>query len=360
MLPPVGQGGYDQNGYDQNGYGNGGDEAPRSRRRDDQPRKSNTSWIILAVAAVLVLVGSFFVANAMFKGGGGGKQVAAPALTGKSFDDATSAAHNTGSKLTVVKGDPMTCNQPKDMVCQQAPAAGTQMSDSGTITVNLSSGPGQTAVPDETNQPLTAATSALQAAGFTLGTTVYVNSDTVQQDSVISQTPAPGTKADAGATVTLTVSQGSGKSSVPSVVGQPVDQATAALQAAGFTVDASKTTPSTNASQVVGTVASQTPAKAAKGATISLTVYGAPAKVTVPILVGKTYKDAFAALGQAGLKSSTVVAGPQDDNAMVTAVNPPAGSQVDPTQVIQLTTMPGNGKGGPPTIPGLPSIGGNN
>ncbi|TQF04273.1 Stk1 family PASTA domain-containing Ser/Thr kinase [Kitasatospora acidiphila] len=365
MLPPVGQGGYDQNGYPEEGYGDGSDDAPRSRRRDDQPKKSNTSWIILAVAAVLVLVGSFFVASAMFKGNGGNKQVNAPTLTGKGFDAAVTAAHNVSDKITVTKGDPMACpgGVPKDQICQQSPAAGTQMPENGTITVQLSTGPTQTAVPNEVNQPSTAATQALQTAGFQVGQPVYQNSDTVAQDTVISQDPPAGTQAAPGATVTLTISQGTGKSAVPNVVGQPVDQATAALVAAGFQADSSKTTPSTNASQVVGTVASQSPAKAAKGATITLTLYGAPAKVTVPILVGKTYKDAFAALGQLHL-ASTVVNGPADDNAIITSANPGSGSQVDPSQVIQLTTRPGDttppGKGGATTgIPGLPGIGGN-
>jgi serine/threonine-protein kinase len=299
----------------------------------------------------------------MFKGGGSAKQIAAPILTGKSFDDATAAARNTSSKLTVVKGDSTTCGTtPKDMVCTQSPAAGTQMADNGQIQVQMSSGPGQSPVPDVTNQTQDQATATLKGAGFTvLNTPVYQNSDTVPQDAVISQTPTAGTKADPSTAITLTISQGTGKTAVPNVVGQPVDQATAALVAAGFQVDSSKNVPSTNASQVVGTVASQTPPKAAKNATISLTIYAPPAKVVIPDVSNKTVKEAIAILGKAGF-SSWGFNGPHDDNALVVTTTPGPNLPVDPSAPLTITTMaapPGKG-GGTPSIPGLPPIGGGN
>ncbi|GAA1966126.1 Stk1 family PASTA domain-containing Ser/Thr kinase [Kitasatospora viridis] len=376
MLPPVaGQGGYDQNGYQtgypdggyNDGYGNGEDgydDQPRSRRRDDQPKKSNTSWIILAVAAVLVLVGSFFVASAMFKGGGGGKQVTAPTLTGKSFDDATTAAHAAGSKITLVKGDPIPCGTtPKDMVCQQNPAAGVSMPDNGQITVQLSSGPGQSPVPSVVGQNKDQAAQQLQGAGFTVGAPTYANDPTVPQDSVISQSPQAGSQAAPGSAVTLTISQGPGKVTVPNVVGQPTAQATAQLQAAGFNVDSSKTTPSTNpTSQVPGTVASENPSgKAAQGATIALTIYGAPAKAQVPDVTNKTVKDATAALTAAGFSNWTFN-GPGDDKSVVVSTNPGPNLPVDPSTSITITTRPADpaspskGTGGT-GLPGFPPFG---
>ncbi|GAA1260136.1 Stk1 family PASTA domain-containing Ser/Thr kinase [Kitasatospora nipponensis] len=358
MLPPVGQQGYGQGpggyqgagGYDP-GYGGNGndgyDEGPRSgRRRDEQPKKSNTSWIILAVAAVLVLVGSFFVASAMFKGGGNSgnaasTQIVVPTLTGKSLADATTAAHTANSKLTVAQGAPTTCaNVAKDLVCQQSPAAGTQMASTGTITVQLSTGPGQSPVPDVTGKTKDAATKALTDAGFQVGPPQYATSDTVPQDSVISQDVPGGTKAEPNATVTLTISSGQGKITVAGVVGQTADVAGQTLQGQGFTVDASKTVPSTNASQVVGTVATQNPAagaKVAKGGTVTLTIYAAPAKIQVPDLTGKTVKEATAALTAKGLTNWTFN-GPSDDKAVVVTTNPGPNQLVDAGTSIQLTT----------------------
>ncbi|MFF7637189.1 Stk1 family PASTA domain-containing Ser/Thr kinase [Kitasatospora sp. NPDC008050] len=367
MLSPVGQQGYQQggpgNGYDDSAYSpDGYDDGPRgSRRREDPPKKSNASWIILAIAAVCVLVGSFFVASVMFKtnSGGGSSQITVPTLTGKSMADATTAAHATNAKLTVTQGDPIPCgNVAKDLVCQQNPAAGAQLASNGQITVQLSSGPGQSPVPTVTGQPKDAASQALTAAGFTVAPLQYANDDTIPQDSVISQSPAGGAKADPNTPVTLTVSSGPGKIAISSVVGQPAQAAVTALQGQGFTTidSTSKTTPVTDpTTQAVGTVASQTPAagtKASKSAPITLTIYTAPAKVNVPILVGKTYKDAFAALSALHLTPS-VVSGPQDDNALVINSTPASGTLVDPNSTVQLTTQ-----AAPASPPATPAKGG--
>ncbi|WP_035799334.1 Stk1 family PASTA domain-containing Ser/Thr kinase [Kitasatospora mediocidica] len=353
MLPPVGgpqgygqgPGGYQNDDYD--GYGGGNDDGQgrAGRRRDDQPKKSNTSWIILAVAAVLVLVGSFFVASAMFKGPGGSSQVTVPTLTGKSFADAQAAAQAVNSGLQVTQGAPVACpDQPSGMVCKQEPATGTKVAASSTITVQLSSGPAQTPVPDVTGKPKDAANQTLTGAGFALGTPQYANDPSVPQDSVISQNPAAGSPAAAGATITLTISQGPGKVAVPSVVGQTTDVATQTLADAGFAVDSSKTTPSTDPSKVVGTVASQSPAangKAAPGAKITLIIYAAPAKIQVPDVTGKSVKDATAALRNAGLGFS--YNGPSDNNAIVVTTNPGPNQLVDPSMNIVITTSPGGG-----------------
>ncbi|MDH6111961.1 beta-lactam-binding protein with PASTA domain/predicted Ser/Thr protein kinase [Kitasatospora sp. MAP12-15] len=364
MLPPVGgqaqgygQGGYPNEEYD--GYGGGNDgyddgQGRAGRRRDEQPKKSNTSWIILALAAILVLVGSFFVATAMFKGhsggSGSGTQVGVPTLIGKSLADAQSAATAASSGLQVAQGAPISCpDQPSGMVCKQDPAAGVKVAGNSTITVQLSTGPAQTAVPDVTGKPKDTANQTLTTAGFVLGTPVYANDPTVPQDSVISESPAAGTQAAAGATVTLTISQGPGTVTVPSVVGQTTDVATQALQGAGFTVDSSKTTPSTDPTKVVGTVASQSPGangKAKPGATITLTIYTAAAKVQVPDVTGKSVKDATAALLSAGL--TFTYSGPSDSNAVVVTTSPGPNQLVNPNSNIVLTTVAaGGGSKGP-------------
>ncbi|MDH6119644.1 Stk1 family PASTA domain-containing Ser/Thr kinase [Kitasatospora sp. GAS204B] len=354
MLPPVGQQGGP--GYD-DGYGgdDGYGEGPRSRRRDDQPKKSNTSWIILAVAAVLVLVGSFFVASAMFKGGGGSggsTQITVPTLTGKSIADATTAAKAASSKLTVTQGDPIPCNNvAKDLVCQQNPAAGAQMANNGQITVQLSSGPGQSPVPTVTGQTADAATQALTSAGFQVSTQ-YANDDTTPQNSVVSQTPTGGSQAAPNSQVTIVISQGPGKIAITNVVGQPTAAAVQALQQQGFTsIDStSKTAPSTNPSQVVGTVAVQNPpanTKTAKGAQITLTIYAAPTQVQLPDLTNMNVKDATAALTAKGFTKWTF-SGPSGNDAIVTNTNPPPNTLVDPSTTITLTTTAATPtKGGP-------------
>ena len=65
-------------------------------------------------------------------------------------------------------------------------------------------------VPDVTGLTQSQAATAIQAAGFTVGTVSESTSTTVAAGNVISQSPAAGTSAVTGATIRLTVSTGPG------------------------------------------------------------------------------------------------------------------------------------------------------
>ncbi|MEU4119462.1 Stk1 family PASTA domain-containing Ser/Thr kinase [Kitasatospora sp. NPDC028055] len=354
-----GAGGRD--GYD-DGYGQGG-----GRRGDDRQKKSNTSWIVLAVAAVLVLVGTFFVAQAMFsdKGTKDTPKVTAPNLVGKSLAEARTAAAAAGSKLVVTEGDKIACpdtNVKKDQVCTQTPTAGTSVSEDAHITVQVSSGPAKAQMPTVTGKTKDQAMQALTAAGFTnVAAPDYKDDDTAPQDTVLSQDPAAGASADPSAPVKLTISQGKTKQTVPNVVGAQKDDAQNTLQAAGFQVDASKTT-TTNDPTKANLVAQQSVApntKVPAGTKITLTIYKAPDKPQIPPLQNVKLSDAGDKLAKLGL-TYTVIAGPQDPNAVVVQSNPGAGTQVDPNTQVQLITRPADPtKGGDPnTTP--PGKGGTN
>ncbi|WP_405005471.1 Stk1 family PASTA domain-containing Ser/Thr kinase [Kitasatospora purpeofusca] len=352
-----GAGGND--GYD-DGYGRGG------RRAEEPPKKSNTSWIVLAVAAVLVLVGTFFVAQAMFGNKKGGEEkkeapkIAAPGLVGKTLAEAKALVAQAGPKLVVTEGDRIACpdaNVKKDQVCTQNPTAGNQVAEAATITVQLSSGPAKSTVPNVVGKSKEQAAKALADAGFTNVTTEYKDDDNAPLDQVLTQDPASG-GADPTAPVKLTVSQGKAKINVPSVVGQQKEAAEAALTGAGFQVDSSKTQ-TTNEPAKVNTVASQNPAggKQPANTKITLTIFKAPEKVSVPPLQNVQLKEAIKTLQGMGLQF-TVVQGPQDPNATVIASNPAAGTQVDPNTSVGLMTKavdPPKG-GDTPTVPGIPGL----
>ncbi|MFJ9445550.1 Stk1 family PASTA domain-containing Ser/Thr kinase [Kitasatospora sp. NPDC101235] len=372
VLPQAsGQPGYGQGGYQDDGYGQthagpavGGNDGyddgyGRGRRGDDPPKKSNTSWIVLAVAAVLVLVGTFFVAQAMFsdKGTKDAAKVTAPNLVGKTLAEAKTAATGAGPKLVVTEGEKVACpdaNVKKDQVCTQNPVSGTQVAETATITVQISSGPAKTQIPTVTGKPKDQALQALAAAGFTnVAPPEYKDDDTAPQDTVIAQDPAAGSPADPSAPVKLTISQGKAKVNVPNVVGAQKDDAVNQLQGAGFQVDASKTT-QTNDPTKVNTVFSQSVSpntKVPANTKISLIIYKAPDKAQVPPMQNQKLSDAIAALQKVGLLY-TVVSGPQDPNAVVIQSNPGAGTQLDPNTQVQLFTRPADPvKGGDPTTP---------
>ncbi|BFV58092.1 Stk1 family PASTA domain-containing Ser/Thr kinase [Kitasatospora sp. CMC57] len=355
MLPPVGsqQPGY---GYQDDGYGNGGngnsgyDEYGNGRRGGQPKKNNNTSWVILAIAAVLVLVGAYFVVDAMTKGGGGNAgKVAAPQLVGLTMDEAKVKARNVNEKLQVVAGAEIACPDvavKKGQICTQDIPATTQIAADSPIKVQVSTGPAQADLPDVSGSSLADAKDKLSKLGFTVKTS-YEASDTVAQDKVISQNPAAG-KAEPNSTVTLVVSQGQSKVNVPGVVNQSEDAARQALEGAGFQVEV-KNTPTADQSKV-GQVSAQDPkanSKVAPGSKVTLTVYKMQDKVTVPPLQNQTVKDAIKQLDALGLRYGFVY-GPQDLTAIVQNTLPGAGTQVDPGTQIGLTTRPADKTSSPP------------
>ncbi len=305
---------------------------------------------------MLVLVGAYFVVQAITKTGGGGT-ITAPNLVGRTLAEAQTAAKAQNAKLQVTQVDTIPCPDAtikKDQVCTQEPAANQPVPADNTIKLHISGGPTTAGVPDVTGKTSTDATSLLTAQGFVAGNTVYQDSDSIPQDQVISQNPPGGQQAAPGATIILTVSSGQSKVAVPNVVGQQSDAAQSALTTAGFQVTV-KTKPVTDPAQQ-GVVQSQTPTGSTKkGATITITVGKAPDKVAVPILVGKTFQQASDLLTSKGL-TGVVVLGPQDGNAQVINADPPAGTQVDPGTQIKLWTIAG-AKGGNPNSSSPPPNG---
>ncbi|WP_051778047.1 Stk1 family PASTA domain-containing Ser/Thr kinase [Kitasatospora phosalacinea] len=348
VLPPVGNqqpapygGGYQDNGYGGNGgdgYDNGY-EGRGSRRREEQPKKSNTSWIVLAVAAVLVLVGAFFVVQSMVKTGGtNAGKTSVPNLSALSLADAENAAKAQSATLKVVAGTPAaTCADTKvqkDQVCTQEPAVGGTMAADGTITVHLAAAAAQVDVPDVSGQAKDAATKALKDKGFDVKVT-YANDDKIDQDKVISQDVKD--KAAPGTTITLTVSSGQQKVAVPNVTGKAVDEATQTLSDAGFSVvvNNKSVTDPTQAGQVLDQSIKNTQAK--QGTSITLTVGKLADKVSMPPLQNVKVSQAIKQLSE--LKIGYRITGPQDPNATVTATSVPAGTQLTPgaDEVVLMT-----------------------
>jgi 6-phosphogluconolactonase len=133
------------------------------------------------------------------------------------------------------------------------------------------------------------ATTALTAAGLTLGMVTMQSSATVPTGSVISQSPAAGVIILTGAAVNVAIS--SGTVAVPNVVGSSQSAATTALTGAGLVLGT--VTLASSANVPAGSVISQTPAAATmviSGSSVDLSVsVGPPASYAyVPNAVGGT------------------------------------------------------------------------
>src|SRR5205807_5530243 len=80
-------------------------------------------------------------------------------------------------------------------VISESPTAGTRVASGSAVTLVVSTGspgPAQVTVPNVVGQSQAAATSAITAAGLTMGAVTQQSSSTVAAGSVISESPAAG------------------------------------------------------------------------------------------------------------------------------------------------------------------------
>jgi serine/threonine-protein kinase len=152
------------------------------------------------------------------------------------------------------------------------PPAGTELQFGSQVTVIVSSGPAQIAVPDVVGESRAAAEAALTNARLTVGTVTRRESEQ-PADTVLGQTPAAGATLPSGGEVELTVAQAPQEVAVPDVRGAARAAASKALERAGLEVreTARKTTEQAQKGVVLG----QSPAggtRVRKGSTVTIEV----------------------------------------------------------------------------------------
>lgn len=128
-----------------------------------------------------------------------------------------------------------------------------------------------TAVPDVLGLSVEAATAAIIAAGFILGTVSTTETNDFPANSVLSQFPAGGTIAVEGTAVSITIAVPR-TNVIPNVLGMTLADAEITIRAAGFTVG--PTTVTTEPLGALGTVVFQAPpggSIALPGVAVSLT-----------------------------------------------------------------------------------------
>lgn len=158
------------------------------------------------------------------------------------------------------------------------------------------------AVPDVVGMPAADAVHELQDAGLKLGETSQKETTASVPGTVLSETPAPGTKVNKNTTINIEVAQPQALVTVPNVTSQEASRAADAIRAAGLVpVVYSAYNPSTPAGAVFG----QVPAagtRAAPGSEVALGVSlgKTPSAPKVPDVVGTTVDQASSALTQAG------------------------------------------------------------
>ena len=161
------------------------------------------------------------------------------------------------------------------------PRAGKSVTKGSRVTLLVSSGPEQVAVPDVVGLSRDSAQDSLRGEG--LKVVVREEPSDTTEDEVISQDPAAGTEVDAGSRVTITVSSGPEQVTVPDVIGLPAADAKRELKAAGL--KAEERSAPTDVAAEDGVVLNQSPAASEdvdKGDTVVIFVGTFDDTATVP------------------------------------------------------------------------------
>ncbi|MEV0221957.1 Stk1 family PASTA domain-containing Ser/Thr kinase [Streptomyces sp. NPDC050704] len=338
MMPPMNP---------DDGYG-GYDDRPGRRR---QQKKSNTSTILLVVAGVLVLVGAILIGKWAFtgQGGTGDEPFPAPNFVNRTQVEAQRMAENRDLEVKIEK---KACEDtPKDSVCEQTPAAKTEVSKGDTITLTVSTGAPKVAVPNVIDDPLEDAQTKLTADKYQFEVETESKESSEEPGTVLDQDPAAGDEVEKGSTITLTIAKEKKQVTVPDVTGQSCDAAKAQMTANQLT--GTCTDVETDDENLVGKVISTTPAAnspAEPGDTVTIQIGKAaeeeqPEVVAVPSVLGQTLDNARRILEDADLNVGNVNS--QDGNSIVLDQDPDAGQQVPKDTAVNLTTSgQGNGNNG--------------
>jgi beta-lactam-binding protein with PASTA domain/predicted Ser/Thr protein kinase len=126
--------------------------------------------------------------------------VSVPSVVGQAKSDARAQLEAAGLSVSVQQEF---SDQPKNEVVSQSPVSGTQVPKGSQVTITVSKGQQQVAVPDVVGMDVKSARAALRAKGFKVRT---VKQPTAGGDNTVTtQTPDAGSKADKGSEVTITV-----------------------------------------------------------------------------------------------------------------------------------------------------------
>jgi serine/threonine-protein kinase len=126
--------------------------------------------------------------------------VTVPNVVGQDKSDARRQLEEAGFSVSV---EQTFSDAPKNEVVTQSPTAGTQADKGSQVTLTVSKGQQKVQVPDTVGMDVKSARAALRKAGFKVTTNKTPTAG--GQNTVTSQTPAGGSKADKGSEVTIDV-----------------------------------------------------------------------------------------------------------------------------------------------------------
>ncbi len=275
------------------------------RKREQREKVKGQRRLVPFVVAIVLLVTVAIAASALARVSGS-TPLPVPSLVGLTESSARTAAQHDG--LTVSSVSKRAAPDAAGMVISQNPGPGA-FSGSHRVTLVVSSGPPDVAVPSIVGEQWSQAQTQLDAVGV-----VYTKNDVFDETHdtgvVLSSSPSQGVMIPPGASVTVNVSKGHAPVQVPDVSKMSPADATAKLTALHFVVkQAAQPEFSTDIpkGQVTRTDPPSTSPPIAYGSTVTIYVSKGPDLVKVPDVTIEPYSQAVADLEAAGFTLGTVV-----------------------------------------------------
>ena len=296
------------------------------------PRKGRSAWWILLLVvllAVLAALGYLLYTDLA------GRKALVPSVARLSQSRAESVLKHAGFG-DVIPQTVTSAAVPVGQAVGTSPRAGSRVSTSAAITLDVSGGPGTVSVPSVAGDTPAQATTALHGAGLKVQQAQVPSS--VTPGRVVRTSPGAQVAVARGTLVTIYVSSGPRRVAIPNLAGDTPSQAGATLAAEGLKVGPQKSQSSSSVPS--GSVIGTDPAagnNVQAGTSVSIIVSTGQPQVSVPNVIGDTKSAALAALRGVGLSPSAVNVSVNDPAAagLVQAVNPPASTSV--TKGTQVT-----------------------
>jgi eukaryotic-like serine/threonine-protein kinase len=276
--------------------GVGDPEAARRRRRN--------WWILGALVAILIgaLIGILLSRDTTTE---------VPSVEGRSLQRAEEILEQRGFTInqppiqverpveagTVLEQDPTP--SPPGREAEESCSFLTLFCSKPAVTLTISIGPGEGAVPPVAGISRADATKKLEAAEFEVATE-NVNSSSVKEGDVVHSEPSSGSTATHGSTVTIFVSTGPKLVKVPVLVDKQRRLAVQEIRSRGLTPEVGEQ----ESNSPVGQVLRQSPSAGKElepGSTVQIVVSAGREKVKMPGVVGMERREAVEEVRAAGL-----------------------------------------------------------
>lgn len=276
-----------------------------SSGNDDGRGSKRTPIIILATILGVLILAAIVMRISGFLGGNT-DEVKVPDLLHMTYEEAESEVVKLG--LSIARGEDVSSDDiAQGLVAQQMPVEGSNVKKGKTVTVRLSSGPGEIEVPDLINMTYEEAEEALKNAGLGIEKGESVFSTSIEPDRVAKQTPLASNSAKPGENVIVNLSKGEDNTpiEVPDLVGMMYssrEEMEQILQSYGFILGE---VTERESAMTRGSIIDQNPpsgSTAEKNSYINLVLAIEPEKIIVPPLTGNTLDEAISICEDRGLR----------------------------------------------------------